>query len=90
MQRSNRPFHPQFASLVRARRSGRDVILGHMSVVELLDLDTFDPSEPVPVDPSPSFREDDDDDGWDAETADETPEDLEAMILAARDELADL
>ena len=60
-----------------------------MSVVELLDLDTFDPTEPVPVAPSP-FREDDDDDGWDAETADETPESLEAMILAARDELLDL
>ena len=61
-----------------------------MSVVELLDLDTFDPTEPVPVAPSPSFGDDDDDDGWDAETADETPEDLEAMILAARDELVDL
>jgi hypothetical protein len=61
-----------------------------MSVVELLDLDTFDPSEPVPVAPEPLAWSDDDDDGWDAETADETPEDLEALILAARDELLDL
>jgi hypothetical protein len=60
-----------------------------MSVVELLDLATFDPSDPEPVAPAPC-ADDDDDDVWDIETAEETPEDLEAMILAARDELPDM
>jgi hypothetical protein len=59
-----------------------------MSVVELLDLATFSSTdrrapEPVPL----SVPTDEDDDVWDAETADETPEDLEAILLAARDEL---
>ena len=60
-----------------------------MSVVELLDLTTFHPSEgraPEPVVVVPS--DDDDDDVWDLETVDETPEDLEAIISKARDELA--
>jgi hypothetical protein len=63
-----------------------------MTFVDLLDLATFSPSEryapePVPQGPRSIDGEDDDDDGWDAETADETPESLEALILAARDEV---
>jgi hypothetical protein len=61
-----------------------------MSVVALLDLDTFAPSDPEPVAPAPArfvpfAVDDEDDDVWDIETADETPEDLEALILAARE-----
>jgi hypothetical protein len=63
-----------------------------MSVVALLDLATFAASEghaPEPVEPPPIvFRadgDDDDDDVWDIETLDETPEDLEALIQAARE-----
>lgn len=60
-----------------------------MSVVELLDLTTFSPSERRAPEPATAIAAptDDDDDVWDIETADETPEDLEALILAARDEI---
>jgi hypothetical protein len=56
-----------------------------MSVVDLLDLATFSPTEgrvPEPL-PLPAAG-DDDDDVWDVETVDETPEDLEALILLSR------
>jgi hypothetical protein len=58
-----------------------------MSVVAMLDLATFASSEPEPVAPVPIVcsADDDDDDVWDIETADETPEDLEALIQAARE-----
>jgi hypothetical protein len=58
-----------------------------MSFVALLDFTTFAPSEPEPVAPAPVVcsADDDDDDVWDIETADETPEDLEALIQAARE-----
>ncbi len=61
-----------------------------MSVVDLLDLATFSPTDPEPAQPRPNVGlglDDDDDDVWDVETADETPEDLEALILAAREDL---
>ncbi|HTJ43732.1 MAG TPA: hypothetical protein VL463_16615 [Kofleriaceae bacterium] len=61
-----------------------------MSLVAMLDLATFHASEgkaPEPVARTSSEYDDDDDDVWDVETADETPEDLEAIIAAARDEL---
>ena len=58
-----------------------------MSVVELLDLSTFHASEGRTPEPVVRTSEDDDDDVWDEETADETPEDLEAILAAARDEL---
>ena len=60
-----------------------------MSFVDLLDLATFSPTAPEPAQPGPvvGVDESDDDDVWDCETADETPENLEALILAAREEL---
>ena len=63
-----------------------------MSVVALLDLATFAPSEgraPEPAEAPVRLVMDDDvdDDVWDAETMDETPEDLEALIAAAREGL---
>ena len=59
-----------------------------MSVVALLDLTTFAPSEgraPEPVAPAPIRLVEDEGDEWDCETADETPEALEAMLEAARE-----
>ncbi len=58
-----------------------------MSLVAMLDLATFHASEGQAPEPVVTTSDDDDDDVWDVETADETPEDLEAIIAAARDEL---
>jgi hypothetical protein len=60
-----------------------------MSFVDLLDLTTFSPTPSEPAQPRPvvSDEDGDDEDVWDVETVDETPEDLEALILAAREEL---
>jgi len=58
-----------------------------MSVVDLLDLATFSPSDPEPAEARPVLGIDggEDDDVWDIETADETPEDLEALIALVRE-----
>jgi hypothetical protein len=60
-----------------------------MSFVDLLDLATFSPTDPEPAQPRPVLGVDggEDDDVWDVETVDETPEDLEALILGTRDDL---
>ena len=91
MERTVLPARTQFARLAGRSEVARGRTPSTMSVVAFLDLATFAPSEgraPEPIDPPARFdvEEDVDDDVWDEETVDETPEDLEALILAARED----